>query len=171
MIEFLKQSIRLLVLLFFQLAVFNHIGLHGLFNPFIYVFFILMLPLSTPMSLLLILGFGSGLVVDIFSNTGGMHAFATTLIAFIRPFWVKTTIPRTAYDDLQNISFRDVEFGQFVTYSSLLIFIHHLALYSIESLDFSDFFVILMKAVFSAVLTTLLIIALRYLELRPRRTT
>jgi rod shape-determining protein MreD len=171
MIEFIKQLIRLLLLLFFQLAVFNHIGLHGLFNPFIYIFFILMLPLSTPMSLLLLLGFSTGLVVDIFSNTGGIHAFATTLIAFIRPFWIKTTIQRTAYDDLQNISFRDVEFGQYVTYVSLLIFIHNLALYSIESLDISDIFVILMKAIFSALLTTLLIIALRYLELRPPRTT
>ncbi len=171
MIDLLKHLIRLLLLLFFQVAVFNHIGLHGLFNPFIYVFFILMLPLSIPTSLLLLLGFGSGLVVDIFSNTGGMHAFASTLIAFIRPFWIKTTIPRTAYDELQNISFRDVEFGQFVTYASALVFIHHLALYSIESLDISDIFVILMKAVFSAVLTSSLIIGLRYLELRPRRTT
>jgi len=171
MIEFIKQLIRLALLLFFQLAVFNHIGLHGLFNPFIYIFFILMLPLATPLSLLLVLGFSTGLVVDIFSNTGGMHAFATTLVAFIRPVWIKTTIPRTAYDELQNISFREIEFGQFVTYSALLVFIHNLALYSIESLDFSDIFVILMKAVFSSMLTTLLIITLRYLELRPRRTT
>lgn len=171
MIDFIKHLIRLLLLLFFQLAVFNHIGLHGLFNPFIYVFFILMLPLSIPTSALLLLGFGSGLVVDIFSNTGGMHAFATTLIAFIRPFWIKTTIPRTAYDELQNISFREIEFGQFVTYASALVFVHHLALYSIESLDLSDMLMILLKSILGALLTSLLVIALRYLELRPRRTT
>lgn len=167
--EVLKHSLRFLLLTFFQLALFNHISLHGLFNPFIYIFFVLMLPLSTPLFLLMLLGFSSGLVIDIFSNTGGMHAFATTLIAFIRPLWIKTTVPRTAYDDLQNISFREIEFGQFVTYVSLLVFIHNLTLYSIESLRISDIFVVLMKAVFSAALSTLLIIAFRYLELRPRR--
>ncbi len=170
MSEVLKHLVRLLLLLIFQITVFNHIGLHGLFNPFIYIFFVLMLPLATPAGLLMLMAFLTGLAVDIFSNTGGMHAFASTLVAFIRPFWIKTTIPRTAYDELQNISFREVEPGQFVTYAALLVFVHNLALYSIESLDFSDIFVILMKAFFSSLLTLLLVVALRYIEIRPRRT-
>jgi len=171
MSEILKHTFRLLLLLFFQVTVFNHIGLHGVLNPFIYVFFIIMLPLSTPAGLLMFIAFASGWLVDIFSNTGGMHAFASTLVAFVRPFWVTTTIPRTAYDDLQNISFRDVEFGQFLTYSTFLILVHQLALYSIEALTITAFFSILLKAVLGTLITSLLVIGLRYIDIRPRKTT
>lgn len=171
MSEILKHSLRLVLLLFFQVTVFNHIGLHGVLNPFVYVFFIIMLPLATPAGLLMFIAFVSGWLVDIFSNTGGMHAFASTLVAFIRPFWVTTTIPRTAYDDLQNISFRDVEFGQFLTYSAFLILVHQLALYSIEALTITAFFAILLKSILGTLVTTLLVIGLRYIDIRPRKTT
>jgi len=170
MIDILKHVLRWVLLILFQIIVFNRIGFYSLFNPFVYVFFILMLPLSTPRSLLMLLAFFTGLTVDIFSNTGGLHALATTLIAFIRPYWIKIAISRSNYDDLSNIKLRDVEFGQFIAYSSLLILVHHFSLYLFESLAWGDLLFIIGKSFTNTFISLVAIIAFRYFDFSPKKT-
>lgn len=165
MIDILKHITRWFFLILLQIIVFNHIGFYSLFNPFIYIFFILMLPLATPRSLLLILAFITGLTVDVFSNTGGLHAFASTLIAFVRPFWIQIAIPRSNYDDLSNIKHKEVEFGQFTAYSGLLLLLHHFILYLSESLAWGDLLLIIGKALTNTLISLAAIIALRYFDL------
>ena len=165
MIDVLKHISRWFLLVLLQIIVFNRIGFYSLFNPFIYIFFILMLPLATPRSLLLILAFITGLTVDIFSNTGGLHAFASTLIAFVRPFWIQIAIPRSNYDDLSNIKLKEVEFGQFIAYSSVILLLHHFVLYLTESLAWGDLLLIIGKAIINTLISLLAIIAFRYFDL------
>lgn len=165
MIEIVKHLFRWFILILLQVILFNRIGFYSLFNPFIYIFFILMLPLATPRSLLLILAFVTGLTVDVFSNTGGLHAFASTLIAFVRPFWIKIAIPRSNYDDLSNIKIKEVEFGQFMAYSSVLLLMHHFALYLAESLAWGDLLFITAKALINTFISVIAIIAFRYFDL------
>jgi hypothetical protein len=167
--DVLKHILRWVIVVVLQVGIFNHIGLMSLFNPFIYTFFILMLPLATPRSLLLILAFATGLVIDIFSNTGGLHAFASTLMAFVRPHWVKFAIPRSNYDDLSNIKLKDVEFGQFLAYTSVLLLVHHLSLYAIESLQLEAFFLIIGRTFTNAALALGAILAMRYFDLSPQK--
>lgn len=165
MIEIVKHIFRWFLLILLQVIVFNRIGFYSLFNPFIYIFFILLLPLATPRSLLLVLAFITGLTVDIFSNTGGLHAFASTLIAFVRPYWIKITIPRSNYDDLSNIKLKEVEFGQFIAYSSLLLLMHHFILYLAESMAWGDLLLITGKAFTNTLISVVAIIAFRYFDL------
>lgn len=163
--EVLKQSFRWVLLILLQIIIFNRIGFFSLFNPFVYVYFVLMLPLATPRSLLLILAFLTGLTVDIFSNTGGLHALATTLVAFIRPFWVKIAIPRSNYDDLSNIKLKEIEFGQFMAYCSLLLLVHHFSLFLAESLYWQDLLLIFGKTFTNTLLSLTAVIAFRYFDL------
>ena len=83
------QIIRFLVLVLFQVLVINHIRLGGYVHPYIYLVFIMLLPFSTPKWQLLVLGFALGLTVDLFTGTPGLHAGATTLMAFSRPSIIK----------------------------------------------------------------------------------
>lgn len=164
MSDILKHIVRWVLLIFLQISIFNNIELFGLLNPFVYIFSVLMLPLGTPRSLLMLIGFFTGWTVDIFSNTGGLHAAATTLLAFVRPWWVGVTVPRTNYDELQNIRIKDIEFGQFVTYAALLTAIHHLSLYWGESLAWADFGLIAGKTLVNSIFTLLLVVAFRYFD-------
>ncbi|MFN3529061.1 MAG: rod shape-determining protein MreD [Bacteroidia bacterium] len=167
--EWIKNIFRGLLMVFLQISLFNHIAFLGLHNPFVYVFFILMLPLSTPRSLLMLAAFASGLLVDVFSNTGGMHAMASTLIAFLRPAWIRVSIPRSNFDDLQNIKIREIEFLQFLAYSSLLIVVHHIFLFSIASFDWSEIWLILWKSLVGSLLSLICVLAFRYFDLSPRK--
>ena len=86
MIKFLLKYFGLFVLLvLLQEFFFSNIQLSGFINPYVYVLFVLMLPMKTPRWILLTTAFLLGLSVDLFADTLGFHTFATTLIAFVRP--------------------------------------------------------------------------------------
>ena len=72
------------VILLIQVLLLNHINLWGYATPFLYIWLILKLPYDMPRGLVITLGFITGLIIDIFCNTPGMHAFATTTLAFMR---------------------------------------------------------------------------------------
>ena len=52
---------------------------------FLYLGFLLFLPLATPIVVQLLLAFAMGLMMDVFYDTGGLHAAAAVLLGFLRP--------------------------------------------------------------------------------------
>src|ERR1043166_5831297 len=89
---------RFIFLIALQIIILNHIQWSGYVNPYAYILFIILLPIETPKWLLLILGFLTGLVIDTFGNTSGLHAAATTLMAFARPWVLSLVSPRDDYE-------------------------------------------------------------------------
>src|SRR5207253_3060502 len=137
--------IRFVLLVFVQVTILNNIHLHGLFNPYIYPLFILLLPLETPAWLLMLLGFFTGLVIDFYLNTLGMHAAATVFLAFLRPYMIKLLKPAAGYQPGDAPTISSMGFLWFITYASFLIFIHHLTLFIIETLSFRQFLFVISK--------------------------
>jgi len=84
MLTIIQNIIRFLLLVLFQVLVLNNIEFLGFINPYLYILFILSLPVQTPRWFALLLAFVLGLTIDTFSNTMGMHAFASVLICFLR---------------------------------------------------------------------------------------
>ena len=68
--------------------------LHRFITPYLYYLFILWLPFATPRFWLLVIGFITGLSLDYFTQTPGLHAAACLLIAYIRPFVVNLLLPK-----------------------------------------------------------------------------
>ncbi|MCB0800896.1 MAG: rod shape-determining protein MreD, partial [Bacteroidales bacterium] len=83
----LRYAGAFVLLIVLQLLIFNNIEFSGYVNPFVYVMFILILPVSIPSWILLLLSFLTGFVVDLFSGTMGVHVFATVMAGFVRP-WI-----------------------------------------------------------------------------------
>lgn len=89
MLSLLQNIFSFIVLILLQVLVLNNVQFLGFLNPYIYILFILSLPVKFPRWITLILGFVLGLIIDVFSNTIGTHAFATVLIAFFRTGIIK----------------------------------------------------------------------------------
>ncbi len=162
-IEILKIVFRFIILIAVQVLVLNHIEISGYINPFLYVLFILMLPIRTPRLVLLIIAFATGITVDLFTNTTGMHAAACVLVAYFRPGWLKIIAPRDGYDPEAVPSVKQFGFQWFIIYSSVMVLVHHVVLFYIEVFRFSEFFSTLIRALLSTVITLLLIIITQYL--------
>ena len=80
----LRNISRFLLLLLLQVLVLDRIYLGGYISTFLFVLAILMLPTRMGKVPMLLVAFGTGLLVDLFSNRVGMHAFACTLVAFCK---------------------------------------------------------------------------------------
>lgn len=150
------DTFRFILLVLLQVVVFNNINFLGNINPYLYIVFIALFPVKNNRSIIIILSFLLGLSIDIFSDTGGIHAAACVLIAYIRPVILKFSFGMI-YEH-QTIKFNTVEFGEKITYISILTIIHHFVLFYLEIFSIAKITLVLQKTLFSSIFTILLII-------------
>ncbi len=130
---------------------------------FLYVAFILMLPVEIGPVVLILVAFVTGLSVDVFYDSLGVNAAASVFIAFLRPYWLNIVTPRSGYEEIVIPNLRIMGFGWFFTYSLPLIFIHHFILFFLEAGGFNLFFLNLSKIFFSTILTFFVVVLTQYL--------
>ncbi|MBK9638281.1 MAG: rod shape-determining protein MreD [Bacteroidetes bacterium] len=164
----LRHLFRFLLLISLQILILNNIQLGTFINPFLYILFLLSLPVNMPKLLLLPIAFLTGITIDMFQNTPGMHASACLFMMYLRPYWLKIIAPRDGYDIEVEPSIKKLGFPWYITYASLLVFVHHLFLFFIEVFRFSEFFDTLTRIALSSILTLLLIIIAQYLTAKPK---
>lgn len=145
------------VLLLLQALVFNHVHIFGYATPMPYVFFLLILPISTPHWLYVVSGFVLGLCIDLFTSTPGVAAGATCLAGFLSPYLLRAFAPGDMDKDDFEPSARTMEWSGFMKYAALLVIIHSVAFFSLEAFSFADWGTLLINMGGSALLTTLLI--------------
>ncbi|WP_445456754.1 rod shape-determining protein MreD [Flavobacterium sp. HNIBRBA15423] len=153
--------IRFVLLIFLQVILFNNINMYGYANPYPYVLFILLFPVNGNKNILLISSFLLGLIIDMFSNSGGIHAMACTVLAFIRP-----NLFRFAFGisyEYQTVKIADKISSERVSYILLAIFIHHFILFSFEYFRFTLIFTIITRALFSTLLSFIVCLLIIYL--------
>lgn len=167
----ITQLLRFLALVLLQVMVLDQLDLaNGLVVPYLYVAAPLLLPIATPISLLLLIGAATGLLVDAFTSTAGMHMGACTLMMFARIGVMRLLAPREGYDRTLSPTARDMGWPWFLTYTALLVPVHHLWLFFIELHRFDAFGGTLMRALLSAAATLLLILLLAAFATRHQRT-
>lgn len=174
---YVKNFFRFCIIILIQVLILKQITLRWwsqptgfpVFIPYIYPLFILLLPFETPVWLLLFIGFATGLTVDMFMNTVGMHACATVLIAYLRTNVLSALLPKhlSEYPN-QSPGVKNMGWMPFLVYSSFLILIHHAVFFTIEVWSFANIGLLLLKIVASS--ATSLILVIVYLLLFTRQT-
>jgi hypothetical protein len=129
--EIINYSLWGIIFIVIQILLLQHIVLFGYAFCFLYIGILLVLPIETDTSKVMLLGLSIGLIVDVFYNTLGMHAAASVLIAYLRPIWIKMVIDVKDADRI-DITLDDLGLVRFCTLTFPLIFLHHLALFLIE---------------------------------------
>lgn len=158
----IKYSLIFVLLAFLQVIIFNNIQFSGYINPYIYILFILLLPVEIPAWILLILAFLGGSLIDVFSGSPGMHSFATVLIAFIRPVVLRGISIREGNESGQSPAMATYGFRWFLIYTSVMVIIHHTALFYLEVFRFADFFRTLLRVLLSSLFSIIFILLIEY---------
>jgi len=153
----LRHIGHFIILVVIQVMILNNIRFGGYINPYVYVLFVLLLPLDTPGWLLLLSSFGLGLTIDFFFDTQGMHAAATVLLAFARPRVIRMISGRSDFDPGTVPMASSLGAKWILLYSVLLVFLHHSLLFFLEIFRFSEFFVTLGRIGLSTGITTLMV--------------
>jgi rod shape-determining protein MreD len=161
-----RFSLIFVLLILLQVLVFNNIRFSGYINPYVYIMFILLLPVEIPSWLLLLISFGMGLLMDVFCSSPGMHASATVLAGFIRPYTLRIVSPRDGYEPGAEPSMFIYGFRWFLIYTSIIILVHHTALFYLEVFRFTGFFRTLLRVLLSSLFSITFILLLEYIRKR-----
>lgn len=162
--DILKHALMMIILVLVQVLILNNINLtRWEINPFLYVLFILLLPFSTPRGALLLSAFMLGIFVDMFTGNTGLNAFACVVMAYLRPPVLNSLRGRDGYDSITRPRVSYYGFKWFLKYTIILVFIHHLAYYSLEVFSISRFPRIIINLVGGTLFTTTLVMISQYL--------
>jgi len=145
-------TIWTILVLFLQIFVFNNINLFGSINPYIYIAFVIYLPIKTNRFLSLILAFIVGLILDTFSDSGGIHTFSLIFAMYIRLFLVQVIFKRPK-QDFMGFYLRAEPFGKIFNYSAILILTHHLILFTLANFSISNFESVILKTAYTTPVT------------------
>ena len=158
-VDTLRRVVVFIVLCLAQALVFNHIHLFGCATVLLYVYFVVIFPRNYPRWAILLWSFFLGLGVDVFSNTPGMAAASLTLIGFVQPFLLNLFIPREAPDNMKS-SASTLGYVKFLTFAAMLVFLHCLVFFTVESFSFFNWMQWAMNIGGTTLLTLLLLMTL-----------
>lgn len=143
-----------------------------LFNTafcFIYIAFLLLLPIQMPRVSLLLIAFITGITIDVFYDTVGINAAACVLLAFLRPYVLLLLTPRDDYEKNDSVNVHIMGWRWFLVYSLFLIFIHHIALFFLELGSFRAVGFTMLKVILSTVFTFIVLVIVQLLFFSGKR--
>ncbi len=164
--NWLKQLISFVVLILLQVLVLNHISFWGYATPFLYIYFIIKMPIGTDRNLLMVIAFFLGFIIDIFCNTPGQNAAASVFAAFIRRPVQGLFFAREDFEHfIPNIATLG---SAFMKYACVVVFLHHTLLIFISSFSYFNYQTITLRIITSTVLTSILIFAIEGFTVKKR---
>lgn len=169
MSSILKNIIRFAIFIIVQVYLLNKLpALHQFIIPYLYFLFILWLPFSVSRAGLLFAGFITGITLDAFTNSPGLHAAPCVLIAYLRPFVINVLTPKDSSDfNYSEPSPRAMGWTPYLVYVLVLTIFHHGYMILLEWLSFGGFFRFVIKVFATTAISMLLIVITELLF--PRR--
>ena len=152
---------RFVLLLAAQVLIFNRIDLFGFINPLPYILFIILYPVNGNKSGLLIASFFLGLLMDMFCNSGGVHASACLILAYVRPSIFKFSFGLSY--EYQTVKLNDVLTPERFSFILIAVIIHHSILFVLEVFTVNFLFDILLRTILSTIFTIITSIIIIYI--------
>ncbi|MDO5522613.1 MAG: rod shape-determining protein MreD [Bacteroidia bacterium] len=166
-ISIFKEILLFAILVLLQVLLFNRISVFGWATPILYIFFLIKLPYGRNRFYVIISGFLLGLIIDIFLNTPGMNAAATTIVATLRGVILNLFYPKNEYENL--VPGIHVSVAAFIKFVVTMVLFHQVLLFFIEAFSFFNLTSTLIRIGTSSLLTIVLILALDSLLFRKEK--
>lgn len=165
-VRYLQEFFLFVFLILFQALLLNRINVFGYATPVLYIYFILKLPFGRNPFYTIISGFLMGLIIDVFLNTPGMNAAATTIVATFRKPILNLFYDREIFEDF--IPGINTGTSQFVRLTVFVVLLHLTFLFFIESFTLFNLVNTLIRIISSSFISILIIISLYVLIYRKK---
>lgn len=164
--ENLKRGGRMLLLLAVQILVLNHIHIAGYITPLIIGYMLICFRQGSSRVGLLLWGFLTGFLFDVFSNTAGMASAACTLLAMMQPGLLDLFTPRDSSEGFIP-TMRGMGLGKYFLYALLSMMVLHTAFYALDAFTLHNVWLTLLSIAGSTLVAAVLAVCLDML-LRKR---
>lgn len=158
-LDYLHKISWFIGLVLLQVLILNNVHIAGYATPFLYIYLIVKLKSNTPRNAQMLWAFFLGLAVDIYSDTPGMNAAATVLLAFVRPLLLNLFVPRDTTDQFIP-SMRTMGITPFLKYLAVCVLLHHCMLLGIEFFSMAHPIQLILRILSSSILTLCCVLAL-----------
>ena len=150
----INYLIHLLILSLLQIVIVDNIHLGSYFYLNIYILAIFLLPYKLKGVPLLLFGFLLGLLMDFADNTVGIHAAASTFVAYIRPRLLQLTSTREELEDAHGVQGL-TDFRWFLKYSFMSTLLFNVVLIFAEAFTFRDILITMIRIIISTFISML----------------
>ncbi|WP_231389964.1 rod shape-determining protein MreD [Sphingobacterium pedocola] len=157
-----------MILIVLQIALFKNMGYYSLATPFPYILILFLLPIGTSNLLLYIFAFLTGLTIDAFYDTIGVHAAACVALIWFRIFFHKITLETDVINSFETPTWSEMGFKWYSTYVLLGTLVHHLVLYIVEVFSFQNILYTLASVGLSSIFTIVIIFIIGVLTYKRR---
>ena len=157
------QVISFFIYLFYQVLILKNIVLFNTAFCYLYVAYLLFLPVESNPMFLMLAGLIMGVAIDVFYDSLGLHASACVLVMYVRNYWLSLITPQGGYDANSTPSIAIHGMQWFSFYTIPMVFLHHAVLFFVEAGGFEMFWFTLWKVITSTIFTTLITVIVQYL--------
>lgn len=140
-----------------QLFLFDTVNLGPYVNPLVYIAFVILLPMNTPSVAVLLAGFAMGVLMDVFSGTGGIHTIAALFTSYIRPFLLNVIVGKEYVMEGGIPSAKSLGTVKFMRYASIIVFAQCIVFFTLEAMNWQYFYLVLLKIAVSGGITLLFV--------------
>jgi len=158
-----KNISRFIILTLLQVFVFNYVQWFGFLNPFVYLLFLILLPLEISRTGQYIVAFITGFIIDAFLKTYGIQAFACVLLVFVRPYIILILNGfkplETGVKPVPGVK----DFNWILVYTLLLVFVHQITVTAFEIFQWIQWWRIIWTSAVNTFFTTFIILCMEYI--------
>lgn len=154
----IHNLLRFLAFIVLQIVLFKNIGYYNLAIPFPYVLIIFLLPLGISNFTLYLCAFITGITVDAFYDSLGIHAAACVALAWFRILFTQVTLEVEVRQSFRAPTWGDLGAKWYLSYISLGVLFHHITLFIIEVFSFQNILYTLISILFSTIFTISLVL-------------
>ncbi|MBD8488535.1 rod shape-determining protein MreD [Echinicola sp. CAU 1574] len=164
------SSVGAIVLYFLiQILVLKNLVLFGMAFCFLYIIYLLLLPIEIKTIPLMLIAFILGFAIDIFYDSMGLHTASAVVLAFLRKPWLQVITPTGGYDSNTPPSLLNMGIGWFLMYSLPLILIHQLTFFFIDNIATSLYIPMIYRTLSSTAFTFIIGVIVQVLFYKKRR--
>ena len=167
--SWVQFTVYFIFIILIQGLVINNIQIGVYFYPMVYIMIILMLPFEINIFIMLLVSILLGIGVDTLSDTYGLHTSSAIMIGYFRPYILKIIRPRDGYETGVMPSVHDMGYTWFLTYSLLMVFIHHLWFFTFEVFRLDLIQLIIFKTILSTIASFTIIFIFQYVFYKPSK--
>jgi rod shape-determining protein MreD len=161
--KFSTNLFRFVILILLQVFVFNYVQWFGFLNPFVFLLFLILLPLEIPKSIQYLIAFVTGFIVDSFLRTYGIQAFSCVLMALCRPYIILILNGFKPLETGVKIVPGVKNFSWILIYTLLLVFMHQISVTILETFQWTQWWRIIWTSVLNSLFTAFVILCIQYI--------
>ena len=154
---FLSRMVRFITLMVVQIAIMNHIHLWNYATALIIGYMVVRFHFGTSRIGILLWGFVTGLVFDMFSDTMGMCMASMTFLAMVQPVLLRLFKPRDVSDDFTP-TIKTMGLWLYIPYLLFSMLVLHASFYMLEAFSLANWQLTLLAIGGGSLMSTVLLL-------------